>query len=304
MVFTLKRLHLLVELSRRGTIAAVAEALSYSPSAVSQQLSALEKEAGATLLEPVGRRVRLTPEAEMLVTHAEAVLAELERAETGLEASRTTVGGRLRVAAFQTAVLSLVPAALTTLHREHPRLRVEVAQLEPEDSLPALVAGDFDLVLGEEYPGYPRPRPVQLDREDLLTDELRLVVPAGWPERDLAALAERPFIMEPEGTTSREWSTAVCRRHGFEPDTRYTSADLQVHLRMVESGLAVALLPGLAGADRHPGVVSCALEGTPVRQVFSATRSAARMRPSVRAVVQALLGASTGLSYQHYSWRS
>ena len=130
-MFTLKRLHLLVELSRRGTIAAVAEALSYSPSAVSQQLSALEKEAGATLLEPVGRRVRLTPEAEMLVTHAEAVLAELERAETGLEASRTTVGGRLRVAAFQTAVLSLVPAALTTLHREHPRLRVEVAQLEP-----------------------------------------------------------------------------------------------------------------------------------------------------------------------------
>jgi DNA-binding transcriptional LysR family regulator len=284
----LRRLRLLRELARRGTIAAVAEALSYSPSAVSQQLAALEKEAGVRLLEPVGRRVRLTPQADLLVAHTQVLLEEMERAEAELAQSLKETVGTLRVAAFQTAVLALVPHALSQLERQHPSLRVEVTELEPEVALPALAAGEFDLVLGEEYPGQPLPRPRETERHDLLTDELRLITPAGWSERSLTSLASRPFVLEPVGTTAREWATAACRQAGFEPDARYTTTDLQIHLRLVESGLAAALLPDLSGAcDRHD-VVAHRLHDRPRRQIFTTVRSGAARHPKVQAFTTAL----------------
>jgi len=284
----LRRLRLLRELARRGTIAAVAEALSYSPSAVSQQLAALEKEAGVRLLEPAGRRVRLTPEAELLVAHTEVLLEGMERAEAELAHSLKAAAGTLRVAAFQTAVLALIPHALSQLERQHPALRVEVTELEPDVALPALVAGEFDLVLGEEYPGFPLPRPRETERHDLLTDELRLITPAKWSERSLPSLASRPFVMEPAGTTARQWATAACRQAGFEPDARYTTTDLQIHLRLVESGLAAALLPDLSGAgDRHD-VVAHRLHGRPRRQIFTTARSGAGRHPKVQAFTAAL----------------
>ncbi|CAM5343737.1 hypothetical protein SGLAM104S_08713 [Streptomyces glaucescens] len=154
-MFDLRRLRLLRELKHRGTLAAVAAALSYAPSSVSQQLSQLEAEAGVPLLEPVGRRVRLTEQAEILVAHTEAVLERLERAEADIAASLTDLTGTLRIAAFQTAALALVPTALGLLRARHPQLRVHVTQLEPEQALPALAARDFDLVVAEEYPGNP-----------------------------------------------------------------------------------------------------------------------------------------------------
>jgi DNA-binding transcriptional LysR family regulator len=284
----LRRLRLLRELGRRGTITAVAEALSYSPSAVSQQLTALEKETGVRLLEPAGRRVRLTAQADLLVAHTEVLLEEMERAEAALAQSLNETVGTLRLAAFQTAVLTLVPHALTDLQQQHPRLRVEVTELEPEVALPALVAGEFDLVLGEEYPGHPLPRPRETERHDLLTDELRLITPTGWRGRSLPTLASRPFVMEPVGTTARQWATAVCRQAGFEPDVRYTSTDLQIHLRLVESGLAAALLPDLSGAgDRHD-VVAHRLHGHPRRQIFTTVRRGAAHHPKVQAVTTAL----------------
>jgi DNA-binding transcriptional LysR family regulator len=284
----LRRLRLLRELARRGTIAAVAEALSYSPSAVSQQLAALEKEAGVRLLEPAGRRVRLTAQADLLVAHTDVLLEEMERAEAALAQSLNETVGTLRVAAFQTAVLVLVPHALSELERQYPSLRVEVTELEPKVALPALVAGEFDLVLGEEYPGQPLPRPRETERHDLLTDELRLITPTGWSERSLPSLASRPFVMEPFGTTAREWATAACRQAGFEPDARYTTTDLQIHLRLVESGLAAALLPDLSGADDRHDVVAHRLQGRPRRQIFTTVRGGAARHPTVQAFTTAL----------------
>jgi DNA-binding transcriptional LysR family regulator len=284
----LRRLRLLRELARRGTITAVAEALSYSPSAVSQQLTALERETGVRLLEPAGRRVRLTAEADLLVTHTEVLLEAMEQAEAALAQSLNQTVGTLSVAAFQTAVLTLVPHALTQLEQQHPRLRIEVIELEPEVALPALMAGEFDIVLGEEYPGHPLPRSRETERHNLLTDELRLVTPAGWNERSLPELASRPFVMEPAGTTAREWATAMCRQAGFEPDDRYTSTDLQIHLRLVERGLAAALLPDLSGAcDRHD-VVAHRLPGRPQRQIFTTVRRGATRHPKVQAFTTAL----------------
>jgi len=284
----LRRLRLLRELARRGTITAVAEALSYSPSAVSQQLAALEKEAGVRLLEPAGRRVRLTPQGDLLVAHTQVLLEEMERAEAELAQSLNETVGTLRVAAFQTAVLALLPHALSQLARQHPSLRVEVTELEPEVALPALAAGEFDLVLGEEYPGQPLPRARETERHDLLTDELRLITPAGWSERSLTSLASRPFVLEPVGTTAREWATAACRQAGFEPDARYTSTDLQIHLRLAESCLAAALLPDLSGAGDRQDVLTHRLQGRPRRQIFSTVRRGAARHPKVQAFTTAL----------------
>ena len=284
----LRRLRLLRELGRRGTITAVAEALSYSPSAVSQQLAALEREAGVRLLEPAGRRVRLTAQAELLAAHTEVLLEEMERAEAALARSLNETVGTLRVAAFQTAVLSLVPHALERMQREHPGLRVEVTELDPEVAVTALVAGEFDIVVGEEYPGHPLPRPHETERTDLLTGELRLVTPATWSERSLAALSSRPFVMEPPGTTARAWATAVCRQAGFEADVRYTTTDLQIHLRLVERGLAAALVPDLSGAGDRPGVVARRLPGRPKRQIFTTVRRGASGQPKIDAFTTAL----------------
>ncbi|WP_067483649.1 LysR family transcriptional regulator [Actinomadura hibisca] len=284
----LHRLRLLRELKHRGTLAAVAEALSYSPSSVSQQLSVLEREAGVPLLEPVGRRVRLTPQAEILVAHTEAVLERLERAEADLAASLAGLTGVLRVAAFQTAALALVPGALTALREEHPGLRVEVTQAEPETALPALLARDFDLVITEEYPDSPMARPAEIEHAELCLDEIRLAVPRDWDspgeERALLALADRPWVMEPSGSAARHWATIVCRSAGFEPDVRFESSDLLLHLRLVEEGHAVALLPDLVWTGRAPTVALRALpQGRRTRRLLTAVRRGGGAHPAVRA---------------------
>ncbi|MGH8824773.1 MAG: LysR family transcriptional regulator [Jiangellaceae bacterium] len=284
----LHRLRLLRELRRRGTITAVAEALSFSPSAVSQQLATLERETGVGLLEPAGRRVRLTPQAELLVTHTDVLLEEVERAESALARSMDEVTGSLKVAAFQTAVMALIPSAFTRLQGRAPQLRVEVTELEPEMALPAMLAGECDLVMAEEYPGQPLPRLTGAERTDLLGDELLVVTPTGWGARALRELASLPFVMEPVGTTARQWATTACREAGFEPDVRYTTTDLQIHLRLVEEQLAVALLPALSGARDRPDVVIQPLIGRPSRQIFTAVRRGASSRPAIQAFIESI----------------
>ena len=284
----LHRLRLLRELQRRGTITAVAQALSFSASAVSQQLATLERETGVRLLEPVGRRVRLTPQAELLVTHANVLLSDMERAESALARSLNETTGTLRVAAFQSAVMALVPRALTRTREHHPRLRVEVTELEPEAALPALIAGELDLVVAEEYPGQPLPLWPEVERTALLEDELVLATPEAWHARTLGDLAERPFVMEPHGTPARHWAVAACRQAGFEPDVRYTTADLKIHLRLVEEELAAALLPDLSGVRQKRALRVAPLSGRPVRRLFMAMRRGTSERPSIRAFAQAL----------------
>src|SRR6201991_2792433 len=137
----LKRLRLLRELNARGTIGAVAEALTYSPSAVSQQLALLEREAGVPLLERAGRNVRLTAAAQTLVTHTDALLARGEEAEADLQPAAEQPSGTVRVAAIQSAGLYLLAPALRALRARHPALRVEVTDGEPEASLPGLGPG-------------------------------------------------------------------------------------------------------------------------------------------------------------------
>src|SRR5215213_4849451 len=175
----LRRLRLLRELNERGTIAAVADALQFTPSAVSQQLAALEREAGVRLLERAGRGVRLTDPALVLVEHAGALLERAALAEADLAAAAAT--GRARIAAFQSVALHLALPAMEALAREAPGLRCELAEAEPEQALPALALGDLDLVLGDEWHHQPLRLPTGLQRHELLRDPVYAVLPARHP---------------------------------------------------------------------------------------------------------------------------
>ncbi|MGP3977797.1 LysR family transcriptional regulator [Streptomyces sp. 8N114] len=292
-MFDLHRLRLLRELKHRGTLAAVAAALSYSPSSVSQQLSQLEREVGVQLLEPVGRRVRLTAQAEILVDHVEAVLERLERAEAELAGSLAEVSGTLRIASFQTAALALLPTALSLVREAHPNLRVHLTQAEPEEALPALLTHDFDMVLSEEYPGSPIPRPAELEQEDLCVDPVRLAHPAldasHTPREALRSLAGSPWVMEPEGTPARHRAITLCRDAGFEPDVRFESSDLLLHLRLAERGHAAAMLPDLLWHGTGPTLPLHPLpEGRHCRKLITAVRRGGSHHPAVRAFRKAL----------------
>jgi DNA-binding transcriptional LysR family regulator len=289
-VLDVHRLRLLRELDRRGTLAAVAAALGYSPSAVSQQLSQLEVEAGTTLLERVGRGVVLTPAARVLVQHADLVLAQLEQAETDLAAMAGEVTGVLRVASFQTVLFALVPRTLTLLTERFPALRVVIDHREAAPAFSALAAHDVDLVLGEEYPDRPNPRPAEVDEEDLLHDRLRLLVPATGPwagASRIEDLSTASWVLEPQGTDPGDWALARCRRAGFEPDVRIRTPDALLHVHLVETGHAVALLPELALAGR-PRLRVVDLPEDPTRRLFTGVRRGAGGRPAVQAFRAAL----------------
>ncbi|MGI5472851.1 LysR family transcriptional regulator [Streptomyces sp. CA-132043] len=299
-MFDLHRLRLLRELKQRGTLAAVAAALSYAPSSVSQQLAQLEAEVGVRLLEPVGRRVRLTEQAEILVAHTDAVLERLERAEADIATSLADLTGTLRIASFQTAALALVPTTLDLLRDLHPHLRVHVTHMEPERALPALQARDFDLVLAEEYPGNPNPRPADLEQQDLFEDPLHLALPAAAdgpgtadsPPAALRSLADHPWVMEPEGTAARHWAMTLCRNAGFEPDVRFETTDLLLHLRLVEQKHAAAFLPDLLWRGHPPAVPLRRLpRGQRARRVFTVVRRGRSGHPAILACRDALLRA-------------
>ena len=289
-VLDVRRMILLREVKARGTLAAVAEALSLSPSAVSQQLGQLEKSVGVELLRKTGRGVQLTPQAEILVAHASDILESLERAEADLASSLTSVTGSIRIAVFQSAALALLPDALRILRREHPELRVEMVQREPETALYETWARDFDLVIAEQYPGHAAVRHAQLDRVHLTSDAIRLAVPPEGlpPVQSLADTAGLPWVMEPRGAASRHWAEQICRRAGFEPDVRFETADLQAQIRLIESGNAVALMPDLVWTGRDPSVHLMDLDGKPHRSIFTSVRRAGANRPAVLACREVL----------------
>ncbi len=285
----MRRLRLLRELKLRGTIGAVADALSFSPSSVSQQLAQLEREAGVPLLRRVGRRVVLTPQAEILVEHTTALLERLERAETEVNASLANVSATIREAAFQSALLALVPPALTILRDDYPDLRVEITMREPESGLHDVWARDHDLVIAEQYPAHAAPRPADLDREELCVDPLRLGLPPGRDDvRSISDARRLPWVMEPAGTASRHFAEQVCRVAGFEPDVRYVTADLQAHIDLVRGGHAASVLPDLVWAGREPDVRLIGLPGSPRRTVCTSSRVGSLVRPGIRACRDAL----------------
>jgi len=300
----LRRLRLLRELHERGTIAAVADALRFTPSAVSQQLAMLEREAGVRLLERAGRGVRLTDPALVLVGHADALLERAARAEADLAAAAGTVMGRGRIAGFHSVALRIAVPAMAALARDAPRLRTELVEAEPEQALPALALGDVDLVLGDEWRHQPWRLAPGLVRHELLREPVRLVLPAAHPSTrrrraavPLAELAHDPWTTGPAGMGWEELIRRTCREHGgFDPEVRHRTNDATVSLALVAAGLAVTLLPDLVLAPRRPGLALRRVAGDPVgRTIFAVTRATDASRPSTQALVAAVRAAAAAL---------
>jgi DNA-binding transcriptional LysR family regulator len=295
----LRRLRLLRELDARGTVHAAARALDYTPSAISQQLAVLEREAGATLLERTGRTLRLTDAGRLLVEHAAALLDRMEAAEADLAA---LVAGRpagtVQIAAFQTAFLQLVAPAIARLAAEHPDIRIEAAEIEVEEAVGLLRLGHLDVVVGDEYEGVPRPVWPDLAREPLLTEQVRVMLPAHHPlagrrSVGLARLADAIWVGGRSSPGHREMHLRVCReRGGFEPDIRFHSDDLAIQLEMVRTTGACGLLPDLVLAHGAHGIAAPLVAGGGIgRQVFALTRRA--RTPAVDVVLAALSASRT-----------
>ncbi|MFD8143144.1 LysR substrate-binding domain-containing protein [Streptomyces sp. NPDC059708] len=299
-----RRLRLLRELARRGTIAAVAEALAYSPSAVSQQLAVLEREAGLPLLERTGRRVRLTPAAQHLVGHAEAVLERLEQADADLAEARSGLAGVLRVGAFPTATRALVPAALVHLARRHPALEPMVHETDPAAVAHALRAGDLDVALVHEYDFVPAPAEPGLATRPLYGEAMYLAAPAGAepePERGpggaapdqgavLRAHRDAPWITATPGTLCHTMTLRACQAAGFTPRVRHRIDEFATVLALVAAGQGVAVVPqlGVAGPP-GPGVALTRLHME--RRTKIAYRSGAGAHPAVAAFAESLRAA-------------
>ncbi len=284
-----RRLRFLVELSRRGTIAAVSEALHMSPSGISHQLSLLERESGAPLLERVGRGVRLTEAGRQLAERGADILAALELAETEVRRGEESSTGTCRVAAFGSAARVLVPTLLEC-QRQHPGLRIELVESEPEVALPALLSGDFDVIVSEEYPGTPPTLARHVQREVLATDPLHVVVAADLlGGRDLwESGGSIPWAFEPVGASSRTWAVQHCLGRGFTPSVQYESSDLDLLLLLVRQGAAASVLPQLALPTKTETPDLVRRDTGAARTLVLLVRRARRSDPSVRAVRSAL----------------
>ena len=302
----LRRLRLLRELRHRGTIAAVADALRFTPSAVSQQLAMLEREAGVPLLEPAGRGVRLTHAALVLADHAEALLERAALAEAELAATAGTVAGRGRIAGFQSVLLHLALPAIEALARDAPQLRCEAIEAEPEQALPELALGELDVVLSDEWQHQPRTLAAGLHRHELHRDPVQIVLPATHPaartHKDAVPLTELAGEAWATGHGQMGWeemTQRACRElGGFDPDIRHRANDATISLALVARRLAVtllpalplsALLPGRPPSGRHQGVaVRRIAEGAIDREIFAVTRAVDDARPSTRALIGAV----------------
>jgi DNA-binding transcriptional LysR family regulator len=279
-------------------MAAAARSLSYTHSAISQQLSVLEREAGTPVLEKTGRGVRLTSAGENLVRHVESILAIMERAEAELASMDDAVRGPLSLASFGTVSRVIVPDVIARLTHEHPALRITFTQLEPGEALVWLASRKVDVVLADSYPGASRGLAPGLSAQFLGEDPVRVYVPSQEPGEVPHPPGDLLWVLEPPGAASREWAERACREAGFEPVVAYESADLLFHMRMVERGLAAAFLPDVIVREFGSHLTPAAILTREVsRTIHLVTREGYEERPAVYACVDAfrdvLVGSAT-----------
>ena len=285
---------MLRELEQRGTVSATAEALHLTPSAVSQQLASLAKEAGVPLLEKHGRGVRLTGQARVLLSHAEIVHEQLERARAALAAWDEGTVGEVRVGALSTGITSLVAPAYARLATQRPGITLRVADSEPPQVFTALDLGDLDVVVSSDYQGGPARHDRRYHRVDLLSDPLDAVLPVGHPLADhagirLETLAGEPWVGSATGDPCSQILQGVCAAAGFSPDIVHRSTEWGAVAALVAAGAGVALIPRLAQPLGVDGLVVCPVVGSPAaRRIFAAVRAGAQLDPVVSTVLETL----------------
>ena len=279
------RLRVLKEVAYRGSFSAAAEALSYTQSAVSQQIAALEAETGMTLLERHPRGVSLTAAGQTLVGHAEGILARLETAEAALSAIAGLRGGRLRMASFPTAGATLMPLAIATFRSSYPDVELTLAEGEPEEIVPRLRAGELDLALLFEFADETALEE-GMTRVQLLADPMYLALPrehrlAGKERLRLEDLQQQAWVQTSQSSPCARHVVRCCHAAGFEPSVSFESDDYQTVQGLVAAGVGVALIPELAlSVLREDIVIRTLSPNPPVRQVIAAMPAGARLVPA------------------------
>ncbi|GLY48277.1 LysR family transcriptional regulator [Lentzea sp. NBRC 102530] len=277
-----RRLRVLRALADHGTVTAAAAALHLTPSAVSQQLAALESEAGHPLLVRKGRRVSLTPAGSLLVEHAHVVAAELERAQATLDGLASGSAGRVAVAAFASAITQVVAPALAALKERSIELSVRDA--EGHESVRLLLDGEIDVAITEEHRATER-----VTRFPLYTEPFDVLLPPGHAVSgpvDLATLADEDWVVTLPGNPLRDVVEMACRQAGFTPRIRHNSDDFRAIEALVAAGAGVALAPrnAVGGVAIRRAVAGVA----PLRRVVAAVRRGSEAHPLIRAVLEQL----------------
>jgi len=288
------RLRILRAVAEHGSFSAAALDLSYTQSAVSQQIAALEAETGMTLLERHPRGVRLTAAGQTLVDHADGILARLDAAEAELSAIAGLRGGRLRMASFPTAGATLMPLAIATFSASHPEIELTLAEGEPEEIAPRLEAGELDLALLFEFADAGEPLGESLARVDLLEDPMYLALPrahrlAGMATLRLGDLRGEAWVQTSRSSPCARHVVRCCHAAGFEPNVAFESDDYQTVQGLVAAGVGVALIPELALPGVREDIVIRALSPRPpVRQVIAAVPAGAHLVPAAPAMLKIL----------------
>jgi DNA-binding transcriptional LysR family regulator len=287
----LRRLHVLRAVAHYGTVTAAARALHFTPSAASQQIRQLARDLGVDLLEPQGRGIRLTPAAESLLAHADAIQARWEQAELDLRAEHAPAGP-LRVSGPSTAVSVLLAPMAVRLQERHPRLSVHIQEAGGSESFDLLFEGDSDLAIIEASPHNPPLGDARFDQQPLLDDPFDLVVPeghalAGREGVGLADAAHDDWIA-PIADPCRTHVMSACGEAGFSPGIVHHALDWNVTAHLVANRLGVALIPRLAQLTPHLPITRVRCTGNPHRRLLTCTRNGGRDRPAVAAALAEL----------------
>ncbi|MEU6350741.1 LysR family transcriptional regulator [Streptomyces sp. NPDC047072] len=296
-MLNLERLRTLEALARHGSVSGAAEGLHITTSAVSQQMSKLEREVGQQLLAKNGRGVRLTDAGRLLAAHATRILSQVELAQSDLEAQRGQVVGELRLAAFPTAARGLFPAAVAGLRVEHPGLRITSREIEPESAVRAVLRGDCDLAVVLDWYNKPLPMPEGLVKAPILDDTADVAMPAGHrhahrAEVDLEDFAEDDWVTWGENEFCHEWLLHTLRPKGIEPRVAHRAAEHTTQLALVAAGLGVCVAPRLGRGPVPDGVRTVPVRQSVRRHIYALWRADADRRPSIRAAVEALKSAA------------
>lgn len=294
-----RRLRILRAVADHGTVTAAAAALYLTPSAVSQQLAALESETGQRLLERNGRGIRLTATGEILLSHANVVLAQLERAEAELAAYTSGAAGRVTVASFATGIALVLAPAIAELARSAPGIRIQVRDAEGDASLPMVLDGAADVALAVEYRGAPREDDQRLVRVPLYSEAFDAVLPvghrlAGAGKVRVADLADEPWIGPYPGNPCHDVVVLACEYAGFQPRLQHSSDDFRAVVALAGAGAGVALVPrsALRGTELTGVVIRPVDDVAVTRRVFATVRRGAESHPLIQPVLQALRSAA------------
>ncbi|WP_033341133.1 LysR family transcriptional regulator [Catenuloplanes japonicus] len=297
-----RRLHILRAVADHRTVTAAAAALYLTPSAVSQQLTALEQETGHRLVERGAKGVRLTPAGEILLAHTNTVLAQLERAEAELSAFSSGAAGPVTIAAFATAIGQVVAPAMIRLSATAPGIRIRVQDAEGDASLPMVLDRQVDVAVAVEYRGAPPADDPRLTHVPLYAEPFDAVLPtthrlAGSAEIPLADLAKDPWIGQHPGNPCHDVVVMACENAGFQPLLAHSSDDFRAVVALAGADAGVALVPrsALRGTDLTAVVVRPVDGIAPTRRVFAAVRRGAEDHPLIRPVLEALREESTAL---------